>query len=54
MLSPKSLKRSQFGLKNAQEDPGVFSQDRKLPRTGGRQTSFDYTYDRLDSWMEGC
>ena len=28
-------------LKNAREDPGVVSQDRKSSRTGGRLTSFD-------------
>ena len=41
MLSRKSLKGSQFTLKNAREDPGVVSQDRKSSRTGGRPTSFD-------------
>ena len=40
-LSRQSLKGGQFALKNTREDPGVVSQDRKLPRTGGRLTSFD-------------
>ena len=39
-FSRKSLKGGQFALKNTREDPGMVSQDRKSPRTGGRPTSF--------------
>ena len=37
----KLLKRDQFALKNAQEDQGMVTHDRKSLKRGGHSTSFD-------------